>query len=139
MVETWPVSNVILVSRHHFWHISKMNYFWMPTGESIVRRNYLPSDLASNLEAAGVTRTVIVQANQTQEEAKFLLDLADAVEFVAGVVVWADHQASDIGHVLDELLRRDKLVGVRHEVEDNPDDDWLIRDSSMRGLRMVAE
>ena len=135
MVETWPVSNVIVDSRHHFWHISKMNYFWMPTGESIVRRNYLPSDLASNLEAAGVTRTVLVQANQTQEEAKFLLDLADAVEFVAGVVVWADLQASDIGHVLDELLRRDKLVGVRHD----PDDDWLIRDSSMRGLRMLAE
>ena len=124
---------MIVDSRHHFWHISKMNYFWMPTVESIVRRNYLPSDLASNLEAAGVTRTVLVQANQTQEEAKFLLDLADAVEFVAGVVVWPDLQTSDIGHVLDELLRRDKLVGVRHEVEDNPDDDWLIRDSSMRG------
>lgn len=130
---------MIVDSRHHFWHISKMNYFWMPTVESIVRRNYLPSDLASNLEAAGVTRTVLVQANQTQEEAKFLLDLADAVEFVAGVVVWPDLQTSDIGHVLDELLRRDKLVGVRHEVEDNPDDDWLIRDSSMRGLRMLAE
>ncbi len=135
MVETWPVSNVILDSRRHFWHISKMNYFWMPTGESIVRRNYLPSDLASNLEAVGVTRTVLVQANQTQEEAKFLLDLADAVELVAGVVVWVDLQASDIGHLLDELLRRDKLVGVRHD----PDDDWLIRDSSMRGLRMLAE
>ena len=52
---------MIVDSRHHFWHISKMNYFSMPTGESIVRRNYLPSDLASNLEAAGVTRTVIVQ------------------------------------------------------------------------------
>ena len=64
-----------------------MNYFWMPTGESIVRRNYLPCDLASNLEAADVTRTVLEQANQTQEEAKSLLDLADAVEFVAGVVV----------------------------------------------------
>ena len=135
MVETWPVSNVIMDSRHHFWHISKMNYFWMPTGESFVRRNYLPSDLASNLKAAGVTRTVLVQANQTQEEAKFLLDLADAVEFVAGVVVWTDLQASDIGQVLDELLRRDKLVGVRHD----PDDDWLIRDSSMRGFRMLAE
>ena len=139
MVETWPVSNVILVSRHHFWHISKMNYFWMPTGESIVRRNYIPSDIASNLEAAGVTRTDLVQANQTQEQAKFLFDLADAVEFVAGVVVWVDLQASDIGHLLDELLRRDKLVGVRHEVEDDPGDDWLICDSSMRRLRMLAE
>ncbi len=78
---------MIVDSRHHFWHISKMNYFWMPTVESIVRRNYLPSDLASNLEAADVTRTVLEQANQTPKEAKFLLDLADAVEFVAGVVV----------------------------------------------------
>ena len=139
MVETWPVSNVIVDSRHHFWHISKMNYFWMPTGENIVRRNYLPSDLAPELEAAGVTRTVLVQANQTRKEAIFLPDLADAAEFVAGVVVWADLQASDIGHVLDELLRRDKLVVVSHQVEDDPDDDWLIRDSSIRGLRMLAE
>jgi L-fuconolactonase len=134
-----PIDIGIVDSHHHFWDIAEMVYPWMPPGESIIRRNYLPSDLAPNLEAAGVTRTVVIQANQTQDEAKFLLDLADATDFVAGVVVWADLQAPDIGHVLDDLLRREKLVGVRHQVEDDPDDDWLVRGSSIRGLKMLAE
>lgn len=140
MVDVQPDAGAGIVdSHHHFWDISKMAYPWMPPGESVIRRNYLPADLRPELSAAGVARTVLVQANQTPHEAGFLLDLAGETDFVAGVVAWVDLQAPDVGDALDDLMTRDKLVGVRHQVEDDPDDDWLIRDSSVRGLKMVAE
>ena len=125
-------------SHHHFWDVSKLNYPWMPPGPSVVRRNYLADDLKPLIDEAGIQKTVLVQAQQSLEEASFLLDIAESNDFVAGVVVWADVQSPRVGDDVDALMKRDKLVGIRHQVEDDPDDDWLIRDSTIRGLREVA-
>jgi L-fuconolactonase len=129
---------MIVDSHHHFWDVGKLDYPWMPPGEGVLRRNYLPADLAPILERNGVSRTVLVQANQSPEEAGFLLDLAEATDFVAGVVVWVDLTSPDVAKVLDELGRRPKLVGVRHQVHDEPDDAWLSRDDVVRGLRELG-
>ena len=110
----------------------------MPPGPSIVRRNYMPNDLRPLIDEAGIQKTVLVQAQQSLEEANFLLDIAESNDFVAGVVAWADVQSPDVGDDLDALMKRDKLVGIRHQVEDDPDDDWLIRDSTIRGLSEIA-
>lgn len=125
-------------SHHHFWDISRLDYPWMPPGPSVVRRNYLPDDLKPLIDEAGIQKTVLVQAQQSLEEANFLLDIAESNNFVAGVVVWADVQSSSVGDDLDALMRRGKLVGIRHQVEDDPDDDWLISDATIRGLREIA-
>ena len=129
----------VVDAHHHFWDLTKLDYEWMPPGESIIKRNYLPDDLSPILEQNGVSKTVIVQAHQSLAEAEFLLDIARDNEFVAGVVAWVDLQSPGVGEDLDRLIRRPKLVGVRHQVEEDPDDDWLIRDESIRGLRMLAE
>ena len=125
-------------SHHHFWDISRLDYPWMPPGPSVVRRNYLPDDLKPLIDEAGIQKTVLVQAQQSLEEANFLLDIAESSDFVAGVVAWADVQSPNVGDDLDALMKRDKLVGIRHQVEDDPDDDWLIQDSTIRGLREIA-
>ena len=125
-------------SHHHFWDISRLEYPWMPPGPSVVRRNYLPDDLKPLIDEAGIQKTVLVQAQQSLEEANFLLDIAEANDFVAGVVVWADVQSPRVGDDLDALMKRDKLVGIRHQVEDDTDDYWLIRDDTIRGLREIA-
>ncbi len=125
-------------SHHHFWDISRLDYPWMPPGPSVVRRNYLPDDLKPLIDEAGIQKTVLVQAQQSLQEANFLLDIAESNDFVAGVVAWADVQSPNIGYDLDTIMRRDKLVGIRHQVEDDPDDDWLTRDATIRGLREIA-
>ena len=129
----------IVDSHHHFWDITRLDYSWMPPGESIVRRNYLPADLRPHLQASGVSGTVLVQAHQSLDEADFLLETASTTDFVAGVVAWVDLQDPRIGETLDHLMRRPKLVGVRHQVEDDTDEDWLIRPASVRGLRELAQ
>ena len=125
-------------SHHHFWDVSRLDYPWMPPGPSVVRRNYLPNDLKPLIDEACIHKTVLVQAQQSLEEANFLLDIAESTDFVAGVVAWADVRSPTVGDDLDALMKRDKLVGVRHQVEDDPDDDWLIRDDTIRGLHEIA-
>ena len=114
------------------------DYEWMPPPPNVLLRSYLPEDLKPLLRATGVDRTIVVQAHKSVAEANFLLDLAEANDFVAGVVAWVDLTKPNVGNVLDELIKRPKLVGIRHQVEDDPDDEWLIRDDSIRGLREVA-
>ena len=125
-------------SHHHFWDISRLEYPWMPPGPSVVRRNYLPRDLKPLIDEAGIRKTILVQAQQSLEEANFLLDIAESNVFISGVVAWADVQSPTLGDALDTLMKRDKLVGIRHQVEDDPDDDWLARPDTIRGLREIA-
>ena len=128
----------VVDSHQHFWDMGRLKYRWMPPGPSVLRRSYLPEDLAPILEGSGVSRTVLVQAAHLPEEAPFLLDLAEANDFVAGVVAWVDLMSPNVGAVLDGLAARPKLVGIRHQVHDEPDDAWLMRDDVISGLREVA-
>ena len=125
-------------SHHHFWDLGRLDYDWMPPEPSVLRRNYLPEDLAPILERNGIERTVLVQAHSSVEEAEFLLELATSTDFVAGVVAWVDLTSADVGSVLDGLSLIGPLVGIRHMVEADPDVAWLSRESAVRGLREVA-
>ena len=127
----------VIDSHHHFWDVGMRDYQWMPPGESVLRRNYLPEDLAPVLEQAGVDKTVIVQAHQSVEETTWMLDIAENTEFVAGVVGWVDLTADDVGDTLDELQANQWFKGVRHIWHDEPDDDWLARPGPINGLREV--
>ena len=73
------------------------------------------------------------------EEARFLLDIANNTEFIAGVVAWVDVQSTSVGDDLDSLIEDGPLVGIRHQVEDDPDDDWLVADETIRGLKEIAD
>ena len=126
-------------SHHHFWDLSRLDYPWMPPGPSVVRQNYLPDDLKPETVAVGIDRTVIVQAHQSLKEARFLLEIANQTEFIAGVVPWVDVQSPTVGDDLDALMSDGALVGIRHQVEDDPDDDWLIAEDTIRGLKQIAE
>lgn len=129
---------MIVDSHQHFWDLDKFDYSWMPDGESVLKQNRLPADLKPLMDEAGVDRTVIVQAVQSLAEARWLLDLADETDFVAGVVAWVDLQSPDVGRDLDELQARPKFCGVRHIWHDEPDDDWIVRPDVIRGLQELA-
>lgn len=133
-----PSAATTIDSHHHFWDLARRDYAWMPPGPSVLRRNYLPDDLAPVLERSGVSKTVVVQAHQSLDEATWLLKLADENDFMAGVVAWVDLTDPEVGRVLDDLGGSSKLVGIRHLVHDEPDDAWLMRDSVIRGLREVG-
>lgn len=128
----------VIDSHHHFWDLSKLDYAWMPPGESVLKRDYLSEDLRPLIARAGIDRTVIVQAHQSLDEAYWLLDIADETHFVAGVVAWVDLADPSVAATLDELGKRRRFCGVRHIWHDEPEDAWIVRPDVIRGLRELA-
>jgi L-fuconolactonase len=125
-------------AHQHFWDVGRFQYSWMPSGESRLRRNFLPRDLAPILERNRFDGSVVVQANTILDETRWLLELASGHEFIRGVVGWVDLADPRLGTTLDELQRHPKFKGVRHLVHDEPDVNWLVREDVLGGLQELA-
>lgn len=126
-------------AHQHFWNVSRLSYPWMPAGDSVLRRNYLPEDLAPVLRQHHFDGCLVVQANVVMDETWWLLDLAAQHEFIRGVVAWVDLTDPRLGDALDQCGRHAKFKGVRHIVHDEPDPRWLLRPGVLRGLRELAQ
>ncbi len=125
-------------AHQHFWDLTRFDYAWMPPEPSILRQNFLPDRLARILTRNRFAGSVLVQANTLLAETHWLLDLADANDFIRAVVGWVDLTDPRLGTALDELQKRPKFKGVRHPVHDEPDDNWLMRADVLAGLRELA-
>lgn len=125
-------------SHQHFWRYSPAEYGWIDDRMARIRRDFLPDDLAPLLAASGLDGAVAVQARSSLEETRFLLELAREHDCVKGVVGWADLCGDDLDAVLDELCREPSLCGLRHVVQDEPDDDFLRRADFQAGARKLA-
>ena len=125
-------------AHQHYWDIARFTYPWMPPGESVLRRNYLPEHLEPALEASRFDGSVVVQANTILDETWWLLDLAGQTTSIRGVVAWVDLTDPRVGDVLDQCGRHPKFCGVRHIVHDEPDLRWLLRNDVIHGLRELA-
>lgn len=131
----------IVDAHHHLWDVTRRDYPWMTDEVASLRRTYSINDLAPELAAHGVSQTVVVQATSSTEETEELLDIAGESDVVAGVVGWVDLRDPGAADVLAHLRDRpggDHLVGIRHQVHDEPDPEWLLRDDVIRGLNAVA-
>jgi len=125
-------------SHQHFWRYSPAEYGWIDDRMARIRRDFLPDDLAPLLAASGLDGAVAVQARSSLEETRFLLELAREHDCVKGVVGWADLCGDDLDAVLDELCQEPSLRGLRHVVQDEPDDDFLRRADFQAGVRKLA-
>jgi L-fuconolactonase len=126
---------VIVDSHQHFWNPATADYPWMTDDVAPLRRRYGPEDLEPLLHEHGVAGTVVVQARHDLDETHELLAIAAATPFVLGVVGWVDLTED----VEEQLAGLDgPLVGVRHQVHDEPDPAWLLRGDVQRGLAAVG-
>jgi len=126
-------------SHQHFWRYEPAQHVWMTDGMDVLRRDYLPAELEPLLRAAGFDGTIAVQARQSVEETEWLLQLADEHAFIRGVVGWVDLRSPRVGDELARCSRHPKLVGVRHLVHDEPDDDFMLRPDFRAGLARLRE
>ncbi len=125
-------------SHQHFWRYTAAGYPWMTDKLASLRRDYLPEDLAPLLKQTGLAGCVAVQAQQTVAEARWLLSLTDAHPFIKGVVGWVDLQSDRVEEQLTEL-RHPRFVGVRHVVQDEPEDNFMLRPAFQRGIGKLRQ
>ena len=129
---------MIVDAHHHFWDPTRREYVWMGDELAPIRRPFGPSDLRPILADSGVDRTVLVQTISSLDETHEFLDIAAANDFVDGVVGWVDLTSPDVADTLASVVG-DPLVGIRHQVHDEPDPRWLLRDDVQRGITAVGE
>src|SRR5437762_1248261 len=126
----------IIDTHQHFWRYDPTEYEWIDDSMAALQRDFLPSDIEREMDAAGISRCVAVQTRQTLEETEWLLDLADRYPFIAGVVGWVDLQSESVETDLERLAGRPRLAGVRHIVQGEPDG-FLDRPAFLAGIERL--
>jgi L-fuconolactonase len=128
-----------LDAHQHFWKYSREDYGWINSKMAVLQRDFLPRDLRPLLEAEGFQGSIAVQARQSLEETRWLLELAAHNDIVKGVVGWVDLRSADLPAQLHQFAQNPKLVGVRHVVQDEPDDEFMLRRDFRAGIAHLSE
>jgi L-fuconolactonase len=128
-------------AHQHFWRYDATEYAWIDDSMSVLRHDFLPADAARAMSGAGFDACVAVQASQTLDETRRLLALADAHPWIAGVVGWVDLQArvDDVRAQIAAFASHPRLVGVRHIVQSEPDDRFLLRPQVLAGIAVLGD
>jgi L-fuconolactonase len=132
---------VIVDAHHHLWDPSTADYPWLTDELAAIRRPFTPDDLAPELAATGVEATILVQTRASLDETARFLAIAARTPFIRGVVGWVDLTDPSVPDILASLRAGpggDRLVGIRHQVHDEPDPDWLLHEDVVRGVRAVG-
>jgi L-fuconolactonase len=126
-------------SHQHFWNYEPVKHAWLDDDMAVIRRDFTPLDLKKIFTENGVDGCVVVQADQTLEETDFLLKLSDKNDFIKGIVGWVDLRASNIGSVLNQYSKFDKIKGFRHVVQGEADHNFLLRPAFLNGISLLEK
>jgi L-fuconolactonase len=124
-------------AHHHLWRYTAAKYGWMDDTMMPLRRDFTTVELSKVMESAGIDGAIAVQARQSLEETYDLLSLAEANPFVEGVVGWGPIASKDFPSYLDELRAHTELRGLRHVVQAEPDDDFILAGEFNRGIEAL--
>jgi len=130
---------MIIDAHHHLWQFNEDDYAWMDESMSILKKDYLPADLEKQLDGTGVEGTVVIQARQNLDETRWLLEMAGRYPFIKGVVGWFDLCSEKLQSQLNEFTDNPRLVGARHVIHDEPDDDFMLRPAFIKGMEKLVQ
>src|SRR5437868_7480060 len=125
-------------AHHHLWRYTPAEYAWIDESMQVLRRDFLPKDLTAEMASASVDGAIAVQAQQTLEETHWLLGFADEYEVIRGVVGWAPIAGEDFPGVMEEFDGRAKLKGLRHVIQGEKDENYILREDFNSGMRVMA-
>jgi L-fuconolactonase len=125
-------------AHHHLWRYNPADYGWIDEDMQALRRDFLPADLTAAMATASIDGTIAVQARQTLDETRFLLDLADANPAIRGVVGWAPIAGEDFPACMEQFDGRAKLKGLRHVIQGEKDEHYILREDFNSGIRTLA-
>jgi len=123
----------------HFWQFDPVRDAWIDDSMSVIRRDFLPVDFELEMQANGIEGCVAVQADQSEAETHFLLQLAENHDFIKKVVGWTDLRSPDISERLDYFSQFEKLAGFRHIVQGEQDVNFLLRKDFCRGIAALEQ
>lgn len=129
---------MIIDAHQHFWQYHPVKDAWITDNMKVIQEDFLPHHLHPVLQENGVDGCVAVQADQSETETSFLLELAAQHNFIRGVVGWVDLRADDLSERLQHYSRFEKLKGFRHIVQAEPDPAFILREDFCRGIKELS-
>ncbi|MGL1886261.1 MAG: amidohydrolase family protein [Reichenbachiella sp.] len=126
-------------AHQHFWEYEPVRDSWITDDMAVLQRDFLPKDLAIALQENAVDGCVAIQADQSNEETDFLLQLADHNELIKGVVGWVDLRAEDIETQLKDYSDNEKLVGFRHIIQSEADPNFILEPKFQNGISLLEK
>jgi L-fuconolactonase len=131
------MDNVCIDAHHHLWRYRPPGPAWMADGMESLRRDFLINDLRAVTADAGVTGTVVVEAERTLEGTAWLSQVAATSDLICGVVGWAPLTGRSVISELERIASLPKLKAIRHPLHDEPDDQFMLRDDFNRGIAVL--
>jgi L-fuconolactonase len=128
----------IIDTHQHFWKYDPVNYSWINDEMQVIRRDFLPGDLAVVVNEEKLLGTVAVQADQTEAETDWLLQLAAKNDFIKGVVGWVDLRSSHIEERLQHYQQFSKLKGFRHVLQ-GEEPSFMLQERFLNGISKLNE
>jgi L-fuconolactonase len=128
----------VIDAHQHFWQYDPIKDAWITSDMQVLRKNYLPDELWPELQANGVEGCIAVQADQSEAETLFLLELAREHYFIKGVVGWVDLQSESIEEHLARFSGYQKLCGFRHILQGESNRALMLTPAFKRGIAALA-
>ncbi len=126
-------------SHQHFWKYDPVKHSWINDEMSVLQQDYLPSDLKTIYKEANIDGCIAVQADQSEKETDFLLDLAKKNDFIKGIVGWVDLRSDTLEDRLKHYSNYKIIKGFRHVVQDEPDPDFIIGAQFKKGIALLNQ
>ncbi len=130
---------MIIDSHQHFWNYEPKKHEWIDDSMSVIRRDFLPSDLKKVYQENNINGCVAVQADQTTVETDFLIQLSKENDFIKGIVGWVDLRSDVVESDLDKYSEFNSVKGFRHVVQGEPDHNFLLRKNFLRGISLLEK
>jgi L-fuconolactonase len=128
----------IIDTHQHFWKYDPVNYSWINNDMQVIRRDFLPGDLAAELNENKVQGCVAVQASQTEEETDWLILLAAKNDFIQGIVGWVDLRSDKIEERLRHYMQFRKVKGFRHVLQ-GEEPSFMLQKDFLNGISKLDE
>jgi L-fuconolactonase len=142
-VQVFPMNssktNKKIHAHQHFWQYNPDDHAWLTDEMAVLKRDFMPDDLKPLLGGLDFDGCIAVQVRQNLEETRWLLELAGRHDFIGGVVGWVDLRSADLQAQVEQFAFERKLVGVRHIVQGEPDDNFMLQEDFRRGIAGLAE
>lgn len=126
-------------AHQHLWKYNDIEYRWIGEDQLVLKRDFLPDDLIMEMDKSGYAGSIAVQARQSLDETRWLLQLAEQYDRILGVVGWLDLQSLDLEKQLDEFSGNRWLKGVRHVLHDEPEVQFMLQPAFVNGVSKLAK
>jgi L-fuconolactonase len=128
------MGNACIDAHQHLWRYLPPGPAWMTDGMEVLRRDFLLDDLRAITAEAGVTGTIVVEAERTIEETNWLSQVAASSDLICGVVGWAPLTSPTVISEFERIASLPKMKAIRHPIHDEPDDRFVLREDFNRGI-----